>query len=132
MERDIGGLLRLLDYFTAMLTGAGSALLVHYLIPSGWPAVAGMVSGMLIGLPFLLLVMMGFIWIGGDFQIIMPGMPIVMITGMGGGMMAAAGDTTTGGMAAFGIVTGLVLQTIFRLYDISLHGEVALDEQAKG
>lgn len=132
MERDIGGLLRLLDYFTTMLTGGGSALLVHYLIPSGWPAVAGMLCGMLIGLPFLLLVMMGFIWIGGDFQIIMPGMPIVMITGMGGGMMAAAGDTTTGGMAAFGIVTGLVLQTIFRLYDISLHGEVALDEQAKG
>ena len=132
MERDIGGLLRLLDYFTAMLTGVGSALLAHYLIPSGWPAVAGMLGGMLLGIPFLLLVMMGFIWIGGDFQIIMPGMPIVMITGMGGGMMAAAGDTTTGGMALFGIVTGLVIQTIFRLYDISLHGEVALDEQAKG
>ena len=121
-----------MDYFTAMLTGAGSALLAHYLIPSGWPVPAGMLCGMLIGIPFLLLVMMGFIWIGGDFQIIMPGMPIAMITGMGGGMMAASGDTATGGMALFGIVTGFVIQTIFRLYDISLHGEVALDEQAKG
>lgn len=93
---------------------------------------AGMLCGMLIGMIGLLAVFVVFGWIAGGFEIIMPGMFIAVITGMGGGMTAASGDTAAGGMAAFGIVTGLALQTIFRLYDISLHGEVAPDEQAKG
>lgn len=124
MERDVGRFLRFLDYIAMMLAGGFSALLAGYLVPSGWPLPAGMLVGMLLGTVVLLIVVLGFSWFAGAFEIVMPGMPAVMITGMLCGMMAASGSPTISTLVIFGVCTGLSLQAVFHIYDTRLHGEV--------
>jgi hypothetical protein len=124
MERDVGRLLRLLDYIAVMLAGGVSALLAGYLVPSGWPLSVGMLVGMLLGTMVLSIVVLGFSWFAGPFEIVMPGMPAVMITGMLCGMMAASGSPAISTLATFGVCIGLSLQAVFHIYDTRLHGEV--------
>jgi len=124
VERRVRVLLMLFDYLVAMLVGCASALLAALVVPSGWPVLAGMLAGMILGMIVLVAAVIALGWIGGAFEIVMPGMFIVMSAGMVCGMAATSSDTTAVNMAAFGVATGLAIQFVFHLYDSSLHGEV--------
>lgn len=125
MERDFSTVLRILDYLVVSTAAAITALLAGYLIPSGWPTAAGMFAGMMLGVPVLLILVMGLSAIINAFESLMPGMPAVMITGMYGGMMAVGGNVNFTTLLTVGIGTGLLIQGILHVYDLSLHGEVA-------
>ncbi|GMT41880.1 MAG: hypothetical protein IEMM0002_0291 [bacterium] len=124
MERMTPTLLMIFDYFAAMLAGCASAVLVAVFIQSGWPISVGMFTGMLLGMIVLVISVLALGWVGGVFEIVMPGMFIVMIVGMVCGMSKTSGNADVGQMVMFGLVTGLVIQSVFHLYNKSLHGEV--------
>jgi len=110
-------------------TAAGvTALLAGYLIPSGWPQPAGMLVGMLLGVPVLLALILGLSWVANAFEILMPGMPVVSIVGMYSGMAAVNGNPNLSTLLIIGICAGLLVQGVFHVYDLSLHGEVAGDQ----
>jgi len=119
----LAGILRIYDYLTAMLTGFITAMLAFWLVSTEWPVLLGMVVGMVLGIAALLIVIVGFGWIAGAFEIMMPGKFIGMIVGAGGGMWKTMGGTTMIDLATLGVFTGLVLAVIFHAYDRSLHGE---------
>lgn len=123
MEGNPATLFRIFDYLTASLTGLTTALLVFLLVSPRWPMVLGMALGMALGVASLGLVFVGLGWVAGPFEIIMPGKFIGMIVGMAGGMWAASGGATLGGLFAFGVTAGLILAAVFHLYDKTLHGE---------
>ena len=123
MEGNPATLFRIFDYLTASLTGLTTALLVFLLVSPRWPMVLSMVLGMALGVASLGLVVVGLGWVAGAFEIIMPGKFIGMIVGMAGGMWAASGGATLGGLLAFGVTAGLILAAVFHLYDKTLHGE---------
>jgi len=131
MERDITGLLRILDYLVVATAAGVTALLAGYLIPSGWPVPAGMLAGMLLGVPVLLAAIIGLSWIANAFELLMPGMPSVMIVGMYGGMAAANGEPNLSTLLFIGVCVGLSIQAVFHVYDLKLHGEVP-GEQTDG
>jgi len=81
----LAGILRIYDYLTAMLTGFITAMLAFWLVSTEWPVLLGMVVGMVLGIAALLIVIVGFGWIAGAFEIMMPGKFIGMIVGAGGG-----------------------------------------------
>jgi len=125
MKRGITGLLRVLDYLVVAAAAGVTALLAGYLVPSGWPAAAGMFAGMLLGMPVLLILVLALSWIVNAFETLMPGMPAVMIAGMYGGMTAVNGNPNPTSLFTAGICVGLLVQAVFHVYDLSLHGEVA-------
>ena len=131
MERDFSSVLRILDYLIVALAGGITALLAGYLIPSGWPAAAGMLVGMLIGVPTLLILVLGLSSIINAFESLMPGMPLVMMVGMYSGMAAVGGNSNLATLFTVGICTGFLVQGIFHAYDLSLHGEVAAEQKHK-
>jgi len=114
----------LFDYLVAMLIGCASALLTALVVSSGWPVIVGMFAGMILGMVVLLLAVITLGWVGGAFEMVMPGMFIAMVSGMVCGMAAVSGDTSAVDMAAFGIAVAVVIQFVFHLYDRSVHGEV--------
>lgn len=117
-------LLTLFDYLVAMLVGCASALLTAFVVSSGWPVIAGMLAGMILGMVVLALAVITLGRVGGAFEIVMPGMFTVMATGMVCAMAAVSEGTTAADMAIFGAVVGVVIQSVFHLYDKSVHGEV--------
>ncbi|MFQ5433047.1 MAG: hypothetical protein ACE5EN_11150 [Nitrospinota bacterium] len=123
MERDLTPFLRLLDYMVVAAAAGVTALLTGYLIPSGWPLPAGMLAGMMLGVPVLVAAILGLSWIANAFEIIMPGMPSVMIVGMYGGMAAVNGNSNLSTLLIIGVCVGLSIQAVFHIYDLSLHGE---------
>jgi len=125
MERDNTPLLRVLDYVIVATAAGVTALLAGYLIPSGWAVPAGMLAGMLLGVPVLVAAIIGLSWIANAFELLMPGMPAVMITGMYSGMAAVNGNPNLSTLLFIGVCVGLAMQTVFHVYDLSLHGEVA-------
>jgi hypothetical protein len=80
---------------------------------------------MLLGVPVLLILVMGLSSVINAFESLMPGMPAVMMVGMYGGMAAAGGNPNFTTLLTVGIGTGLLVQGVLHAYDLSLHGEVA-------
>ena len=122
MDTESETFFKLIEYLAAALVGglatvagaaAGGALST---LGMGVSMVAGMFAGMaamgLVVFPFSLLV--------GIFELIMPGMIIGMMAGMAGAMGAGASMAK---LLMWGAVAGVVVQVIFHLYDMTLHGE---------
>lgn len=128
MEKNYSTLLRFSDYCAAMLTGTLTAFLVHLAIGDGWPMFLGMFAGMALGTVSLLVAIIIFARFGGIFEIVMPGMLITMLVGMAGGMWVTAGSPFRGELLIFGLLSGLYIQSLFHLWDRSLHGELPCGE----
>jgi len=122
------GIFRLLDYGLAMSLGGAVTLFAAILVPDGWSRFMGMVLGMLLGMAVLLGVLLLVQLISTPFEVAMPGMIIVMIMGMVGGMSTTFEDDHWASLVAIGLSVGFFVQLIFHLYDRYLHGEVAIVE----
>ena len=131
MERDFTPVLRILDYLVVATATSVTAILAAYLIPPGWHAAGGMFAGMLLGVPVLGMLVLGLSSIINAFESLMPGMPAVMIVGMYSGMTAAGGNPDFTTLLIVGICGGLLVQGVFHIYDLSLHGEVAGEQAHK-
>lgn len=123
-KRDV--IFRFLDYGLAMSLGGAVTLFAVILVPDGWSRFIGMVLGMLLGMAVLLGVLFLIQLISTPFEVAMPGMIIVMIMGMIGGMSTSLEDDNWTSLVTIGLSVGFLVQLIFHLYDRSLHGQVTI------
>ena len=123
--------LRCLDYVSTTLAAGVTAGVVSLLIPSQWPALAGMFLGMLLGMVVPLIIFLSFALLAGPFAILMPGMTAAMIAGMVGGMSMTPEKAPVEEALAVGALIGLGTAVVFHLYDWSLHGEVSGDDTGR-
>ena len=83
---------------------------------------------MILGIAALIVVFLALGWIAGAFEILMPGMSIVMVVGMVCGMWVTMASPKISALLLFGFIAGLCIAVVFHLYDMSFHGEVTSSE----
>ena len=114
----------LVDYCISIICGASASLTVFLLIPNSWPMSAVMFSGMVTGMLVLPVILFIFGWLSAAFNIIMPGMFTAMLAGMLAGMLNTAySDIRIICIISTGALVGIIIQTVFHIYDLFLHGE---------
>lgn len=119
---------RLFDYCVAMLAGAVTASLTTFLVPLGWPAPLGMLLGMVLAMMLFFVLLLPVQLVSSPFEFAVPGMFLLMPLGMICGMASTRHNPSYLGLAALGLLAGLLVQGVFHLYDRSLHGEVKTNE----
>ena len=119
---------RLFDYCVAMLAGAVTASLTTLLVPLGWPAPLGMLLGMVVAMMLFFVLLLPVQLVSSPFEFAVPGMFLLMPLGMICGMASTRHNLSYLGLAALGLLAGLLVQGVFHLYDRSLHGEVKTNE----
>lgn len=129
MENKTDFLLKLSDYFVAVLIGSLSAVAIHFAVSPSWSMPTAMLAGMALGMVVMAVIILPFSLVGGIFEIIMPGMFIANFAGMASGMWIVAHTPSLNALLAFGFLTGLLINIVFNLYDRSLHGEISPVEE---
>jgi len=124
MKNKTDFLLKLSDYFVAVLIGSLSAVAIHFAVSPSWSMPTAMLAGMALGMVVMTVIILPFSLVGGIFEILMPGMFIASFAGMGAGMWVSAGAPPVSKLLMLGFLTGLLIHGLFHLYDLSLHGEM--------
>ncbi|MBI3794907.1 MAG: hypothetical protein HY280_09305 [Nitrospinae bacterium] len=115
--------LRGVDYSGAMIIGVLSTLLPHLLIPQEWGMSAAMIVAMALAMGSAFLISL---WLSpfGAFEIAMPGTVLSMMLGM----FPMRGSESVVSVVLIGLSAGFLVQLLFHIYDLRLHGEVARND----
>ncbi len=99
MEPDNTALLRMFDYIVALLYGTVAAVFAGFTVPDGWPMIPAMLLGMILGMAIVFPMLLLFSTMFGGLQLVMLGMITGMTIGMGAGM---ADGKTLSSLAVYG------------------------------
>lgn len=113
------------DYVAALTFGGVAAVTAWYVVPSSLPDPAAMVLGMIVGTISAVPVLGLFTFLLGGFEIVVMSTLIGMFAGMIGATM---GGTDWSGHLLLGALIGFCLQTLLRVSDRRLRGEVRQSE----